>query len=334
MATRGRPPKSTKATLKCLNCGKDYVETNFYSSDSKIYSGIGKILFCKNCIKDFYNFYYEKYKNENYAFPEKRAIKRLCMILDLYYGEDAFEAALNIMKKNPTTSVFAAYMRAVHLDQHSKKSYDDTFNHDEQDGVTESYINLSNDENANIDESVVKFFGNGFSKDDYDFLKWQYDDWVARHECQTKTQEEIFKQICFTQLELLKKQRLGEDTKDLTATFQKLLETANLQPKQNSKDAMSDAQTFGTLIDKWENTRPIPEVEEELKDVDKIGYLIHVFFTGHMAKVLNIPSSISNLYDKFIKKYTVEKHIDSGESNNEALFDKIFGKRDIDEPDI
>lgn len=334
MATRGRPPKSTKATLKCLKCKNEYVESKFYSSNSEFYSGTGKIPFCKSCIGDFYNYYYEKYKNENYAFPEKRAIKRLCMVFDMYYGEDAFAAALGEIEKTPAMSVIAAYMKVSHLKQNKKYTYDKTFSHDEQDSVTASYTNLSDDENANIDKSVVKFFGNGFSKDDYDFLKWQYDDWIARHECQTKTQEEIFKQICFTQLELLKKQRLGEDTKDLTATFQKLLETANLQPKQNSKDAMSDAQTFGTLIDKWETTRPIPEVEEELKDVDKIGYLIHVFFTGHMAKVLNIPSSISNLYDKFIKKYTVEKHIDSGESNNEALFDKIFGKRDIDEPEI
>ena len=104
--------------------------------------------------------------------------------------------------------------------------------------------------------------------------------------------------------EILKATRRGEDTKNLDDTFQKLLDTAKLQPKQNAGDAMSDAQTFGTLIDKWENTRPIPEVEEELKDVDKIVLLIHVFFTGHMAKVLNLGSSLSNLYDKFIKKYT------------------------------
>jgi hypothetical protein len=144
----------------------------------------------------------------------------------------------------------------------------------------------------------------------------------------------VFKRICFKQLEILKATRLGEDTKNLDATFRDLLDTAKLQPKQTSGEAVSDAQTFGTLIDKWENTRPIPEVEEELKDVDKIGLLIHVFFTGHMAKVLNLGSSLSNLYDKFIKKYTVEKHISSGESDNEVLFDKIFGKKNIDESEI
>lgn len=328
----GRPPKSTKATLQCLNCRKESAESNFYSSNSKFYSGTGKVPYCKKCIKEFYNYYYEKYKEGNFVFPEKKAIKRLCMALDIYYGEEVFASALGEIEKTPAMSVDAAYMKVAHLKQNSKYTYDETFKHDEKDGVAESYADLN--KTMDVDEKVIERFGNGFSEDDYKFLDREYKDWTARHECETKTQEEIFKQICFTQLELLKAQRAGEDTKNLMATFQNLLDTAKLQPKQNKGDTMSDAQTFGTLIDKWENTRPIPEVEEELRDVDKIGYLIHVFFTGHMAKVLNLKSSLTNLYDKFIKKYTVEKHEYSGESDNEVLFDSIFGKKAMDEQDF
>ena len=45
---------------------------------------------------------------------------------------------------------------------------------------------------------------------------------------------------------------------------------------------------FGTLIDKWENTRPIPEIDEELKDVDNIGVYLDVFFKGHLAKMMGM----------------------------------------------
>ena len=38
-------------------------------------------------------------------------------------------------------------------------------------------------------------------KIEVDFLKREYDDWTARHECKTKTQEEIFKDICFNRLQ-------------------------------------------------------------------------------------------------------------------------------------
>lgn len=319
----GRPPKSTKATLQCLNCKKESAESNFYSSNSKFYKGTGKVPYCKKCIEEFYNHYYKKYKEENFVFPEKKAIKRLCMALDIYYGEEVFASALKEIEKTPAKSVVAAYMQVAHLRQNSKYTYDETFKHDEKDGVTESYADLKQE--MDVGDDVVMFFGSGFSNDDYKYLKREYDDWVARHECKTKAQEEVFKRLCFKQLEILKATRLGEDTKDLDATFQKLLETAKLQPRQNSGDTTADNQTFGTLIDKWENERPLPEIDEELKDVDKIALYLNVFFKGHLAKMMGLKNGLSNLYTKFMKKYTVEKPEYNDDENSEALFDAIFG---------
>ena len=124
---------------------------------------------------------------------------------------------------------------------------------------------------------------------------------------------------------ILKATRRGDDTKELDTTFLKQLEAAKLQPKQNSGDTTANNQTFGTLIDKWENTRPIPEVDEDLRDVDKIGLYIDTFFKGHLAKMMGLKNGLSNLYTKFMKKYTVEKPEYSDEENSEVLFDAIFG---------
>jgi hypothetical protein len=328
--------KRTRAQkYTCFYCGNEYVESNYYKSFGNFFNNIGRIPYCRQCVEKFYQYYFDKYTNKGCLTPEKNAIKRVCMAMDIYYTDANFDSAMKKIKQdNANISPMGQYMRTIFLSQYKDKSYDDTVFDDDQKELVASLIDVSNISERNVDEKTIKFFGAGFSDEDYEFLKEQYDDWVARHECKTKAQEEVFKRICFKQLEILKATRLGEDTKNLDDTFQKLLDTAKLQPKQNSGEAVSDAQTFGTLIDKWENTRPIPEVEEELKDVDKIGLLIHVFFTGHMAKVLNLGSSLSNLYDKFIKKYTVEKHISSGESDNEVLFDKIFGKKNIDESEI
>jgi hypothetical protein len=179
-------------------------------------------------------------------------------------------------------------------------------------------------------EAATKFFGSGFSNEDYLYLYEQYSDWTARHECETKSQEEIFKRLCFTQLELLKATRNKEDTKDLNSTYLKQLEAAKLQPKQHKGETVSDTQTFGTLIDKWENTRPLPEIDEELKDVDKIGWYIDVFFKGHLSKMMGLKNGLSNLYTKFMKKYSVEKPEYSDEENSEILFDAIFGNSSSD----
>ena len=88
---------------------------------------------------------------------------------------------------------------------------------------------------------------------------------------------------------------------------------------------MSDAQTLGTLIQKWENEKPLPDIDPELQDVDRIGLYIDVFFKGHLAKMMGLKNGLSNLYNKFMKKYTVEKPEYKDDENNEALFDAIFG---------
>ena len=85
------------------------------------------------------------------------------------------------------------------------------------------------------------------------------------------------------------------------------------------------------MIDKWENTRPIPEIDEELRDVDKIGWYIDVFFRGHLSKMMALKNGLSNLYSKFIKKYTVEKPEYDNDEDSEALFDAIFGNANMDD---
>ena len=84
------------------------------------------------------------------------------------------------------------------------------------------------------------------------------------------------------------------------------------------------------MIDKWENTRPLPEIDEELKDVDRIGWYIDIFFRGHLSKMMGLKNGLSNLYAKFMKKYTVEKPEYSDEENSEVLFDAIFGNQSSD----
>lgn len=319
-------PKSLKEKYKCFYCGKEYVETNFYSSVSELYSNTGgKIPYCKQCIGKLYQYFLEKYTNEGCLNPEKKAVRRICMAFDIYFNEKAYNDATNDAKRRKLDiTAMSAYMKIVQLRQGRNNTYDDTLYEEEQAGVAEGFSEIISDDIV-VDPKIIDFFGSGFTDEDYKFLHREYNDWTARHECNTKAQEEVFKRICFKQLEILKATRRGEDTKNLDATFQNLLETAKLQPKQNAGDAVSDAQTFGTLIDKWENERPLPEIDEELKDVDKIALYINIFFKGHLSRMMGIKNGFSNLYTKFMKKYTVEKPEYSDDDNSDALFDAVFG---------
>ena len=322
--------KTSKEKYKCFYCGKEYVDTNYYKSYSNLFSNIGKIPYCKQCIEKFYQQYYEEYVNEGCLTPERNAVKRTCMAFDIYYKEDVFSSAMNkIRESNMNISPMGQYMKTIQLSQYKDKSYDNTvLNEIKEEFVAGTNANMS--DSRKVEEKTVTFFGSGFTDEDYEYLQREYDDWVARHECKTKAQEEVIKDICFNRLQNLKALRRGEDTKDITASFQKMLDAGKLQPKQNSGDTTADNQTFGTLIDKWENDRPLPEIDEELKDVDNIGLYMDVFFKGHLAKMMGLKNGLSNTYTNFMKKYTVEKPEYDNDENSEALFDAIFGNASLD----
>lgn len=326
----------TRATsMLCLKCGEKVDVKNLYTSKSPFYTAYMKIPFCKDCLDDMYQEYYKQYKGEGYTNPERKAIERVCMITDIYYKDSIFESAQKSYEKAPEVPLIMYYIRITRLVAYQKKTYDDTIREKyDKSKDNEAIISIYNDDDKELDNRVregQKLFGSGFEREDYIFLYNEYADWTSRHECDTKSKEELIKQICFVQLDLFKANRAGKDTKDLNRTLTTLMDAAKLQPKQNSGDTTAQNQTLGTLIDKWENTRPIPEIDEELKDVDKIGLYIDVFFRGHLAKMLNIKNAFSHLYNKFMEKYTVRKPEYADEEDNEALFDAVFGSASMDE---
>lgn len=336
MASRGNKPLKKRETianletLHCLKCNDELDSKEFYDSDSELHESIGKIPYCRACLDKFYQDYLEKYEKLEYLNYERKAVERICMALDIYYSDKIFDSAVNLSEKKRDATLFSLYLKQAKLYQYRNKNYDTTINEKYKEAKnSESSMSMYTKQDAEQNEDIKKaigLFGGGFSDEDYLFLYEQYTDWTTRHECETKAQEEVFKRICFKQLEILKATRKGEDTKDLDTTFQKLLETAKLQPKQNKGETISEIQTFGTLIDKWENTRPIPEIDEDLRDVDKIGKYINIFFKGHLAKMMGIKNAFCKAYDDFMKKFSVKKpEYESEDYDSEALFDAIFG---------
>ena len=317
--------------LYCSHCNELHNAKDFYDSDSEFYKTTGKIPYCKPCIDEFYQNFLENFKKLEYINPERKSVERICMAFDLYYNDKIFDTAMKQYDKdNTSASVIACYIKAVKLYQYRDKNYNTTINDRFEKTKKETFLMSSYKEQETKDNEIIekakKFFGSGFESSDYLFLQEQYNDWITRHECQTKTQEELFKQICFTQLKLLKADRAGEDTKDLTKTYLELTSAAKLQPKQNSGETMADNQTFGTLIDKFENTRPLPEIDDELKDVDRIGKYINIFFYGHLAKMMGVKNVFCKAYEDFMKKYSVTKpEYENDDYDSEALFDAIFG---------
>ena len=87
------------------------------------------------------------------------------------------------------------------------------------------------------------------------------------------------------------------------------METGNITPKQNKTDLTNGVESFGQLIQKMEETRPAPDIDPELADVDKIGMYISVFLFGHLCKMLGIKNRYSKMYDEVTEALGYKKDI-------------------------
>ena len=231
------------------------------------------------------------------------------------------------MGKKQKSSAFASYITMIQsLPQYRGKTWENSvFAEDDESDYVKEGIDSGINENSRLIKAGRKRFGYDYELTDLQFLETQYEDWVSRYECQTKAQEEIFERLAFKKWEIYKATKAGAPTKDLDKTYQDLLSTANITPRQTGMDAFADAQTLGTLIQKWEETRPLPEIDPELQDVDRIGLYIDAFFKGHTSKMLGIKNTFSNIYEKVMAKYTVKPPTYEDEEDSEDLFNKIFG---------
>lgn len=127
-------------TKRCLHCGLELGYQKFYQlhNRSNIYSGNENYLpVCKNCLKILYEQFKIKYVNQFSVLgmnpeelkgyePEKLAVRRLCMVFDIYYSDKLFDTALKQIERFPTLDMVSAYMKIANLKQNKNKDYDNT----------------------------------------------------------------------------------------------------------------------------------------------------------------------------------------------------------------
>lgn len=314
--------------LYCNKCNTWKEYDKFYSDKS--YKS-GKFPVCKQCLQ----FMAEQRTDTRKPVNEtKESIQKVLRYMDKPYFDklygQLYKKKIEERVSNDATaaiSIFPNYITCINsLVQYTGKDWSDSDFGD----VT------SIDEEEAVDVKIVKStvadgrkrFGAGYSDEELMFLENEYKDWIARYECNTKAQEKVFKNLAMIELQKDKAIKKNQPTKDLDKAYQDWLDTGNLKPKQNSMDSLSEAQTLGTLIQKFENERPLPEMDDDFKDIDKIGLYDEVFFRGHMAKALGIKNRFSHIYENFMKQFSASKPEIEDEDDSEVLFDQIFGKEE------
>jgi hypothetical protein len=311
--------------LICPVCGEWKMASTGFYNDKKYATGVYPI--CKECVMELACDYD---KQEKRWVDNREKTISILRRMDLPFIESLYQSCLSKAasgtdQRNVQTGFAGMITMLKSLPQYRGKTWKDS-----------SYVATEENLEESDDEVVTKIsprslakakkrFGLGYSDEEYAFLENEYQDWITRYECNTKAQEESFQRLSMKKLEIQKATLNGDATDKLDATYQQWLNTANITPKQSASNNVTDAQTFGTLIQKYEETRPLPEVDPELKDVDGIGLLIDVFFKGHLCKMFGLKNTFQNIYEKYMKKYTVEPPKYDEEEDSESIFNKVFG---------
>ena len=289
-----------KVYLTCTRCGEKKVASsiNFYKSNSQLYLGTyeNRMTICKDCLLKLANIYARQFDSE------LRGIYEVCRLTDTYYSKDIFNMAKEQASKNDNAdenSFYKIYFQKVaSLPQYKGLTFIDSDEYLISEEIEEREKKVGRD--------VVEFWGEGLTQRDYDFLEREFNNLTTRYECDSYVQEMLFKQIAFQSLDIMNKRLKGIDTNRELKTLQDLLGSANVKPAQDDAGIASEQVTFGTLIKKYENEKPIPEESDENKKKNLIRYVSN-WFLGNLNSMMDKPITVNKEeYEEEIKKYTVE----------------------------
>jgi hypothetical protein len=291
--------KSAIISHACTCCGE--TKKNFYKSNNPMHKYFGEMPVCKDCMNKEYERLLQKYKDEKttmYIFTQK---------FDLPFSTGLLNGATNHAKASGW-SLQSSYIKQLNS-LGGVNNHGVSFENSEQLFAAPESINKAFPEeepsNFELTSDIVRRWGKGLPIEDYEDLENEFEDWIAKYECDSKAMETLIKQICFQQIDINKRRISGEKVDQQLKTLQDLLGSSNLKPVQESGINSNDQITFGTLLKKWENEEPVPEPDPEWKDVDGIGKYIRVWFLGHLCKIMGITNEYSKEYEDEMEKLRV-----------------------------
>lgn len=317
------------ASSVCRKCGKAHSRLKgfFPTSYGFLYKGIGYLPYCKDCVDSMYESYLAV------CDDPKKSVRQMCRKLDLYWSDIIFDY---VERKNTSRTMMTAYITRSNNAQYAGKCYDDTLIEegtlwDDPEYRPVVVQQMSREEiqgDADVDPYIVDFWGADFAPDFLIKLDKRYKEWTENEDDLNPGSISLFKHICILEETIARDAAAGRSVDKNLNTLNTLLGSLNLKPVQKKDDATSgavDNSPMGVWIRRFENERPIPEPDPELRDVDKIVHYIQVFFLGHLAKMLGKTTVYSKMYDSEIARLRVESpELSSEYEDDEDFFESRF----------
>lgn len=315
---------------QCFKCGTEYSRYKgfFPVNYSVLNKGVGHTPYCKDCIDNIYNTYLSQCNNA------KLAVRQVCRKLDLYWSESVYEI---VERKATTRTMMTNYISKINSTTYLGKSYDNTlseegtlwsFNAPDQESSEvniEAIISTEPTEEFDVSEEVRVFWGSGYTPEMYRELEERRAYWMSRLPEGTNLDigtETLIRQACNLEIDINRARAEGKSIDKLVNALNNVLGGANLKPTQKKDDLdASVANTpMGVWLYRYENLRPLPEVDEDLKDVNGIKKYIFTWM-GHLCKMLGVKGGYTRLYEEEINRLRVERPEYDDEDDESLLID-------------
>lgn len=281
---------STNA-IKCNCCGRTKKDGEFYVSQSHFNKNTGKLNVCKQCVWD----HAEKDTGDLIL------VKETLRMIDKPFISDIWKASEEESERTGK-KLFRTYMKNIVMNKYKDMNWGDSiFKYQSTIQTLDGDVT----ENDDITE-VINTWGRGKLDWEYEYLENEKFNLESSFECPDYGMEMIMKDICFINLDIekLRQENNPNNQKAITNLIEarsKLMNSANMNPIQATGAEANDQITFGTLIKKWENEKPIPKpIDNEMKEY------IDTFMVGHLAKMEGLTNDLTEKYDKALSKYTIE----------------------------
>lgn len=337
----------------CCRCGMIYgrLKGYFPASHNKPYRGLGYLPFCSTCIDEMFDDYVKEYGDA------RLAMRRMCMKLDLYWDDVAWNAALKTAGVNSTVR---AYITKMNLSQYIDKTYDDTLRKEYKDNPDIRFslcmppVQEEQQDNSNLDEILelykmeavaeeeseeeivqeeeyippqeyVSFWGPGFTQKFYEDLERRYAEWTGGIEITDPAERALYKQIVMLEATIARDTAHGKSTSQNVSTLNTLLGSMNLKPSQKTDDLDADLEKMplGVGIQKWEFNRPLPATKSKLKDKNGRIRDITTWFLGHACKMVGLKNGYVSMYEQAMEDLRV-KHPEYEEEDDDTLLMDLF----------
>lgn len=282
--------------IKCVaaSCGKELAMSNFYVSYSSLYrENSGRMPVCKEC-------FYKKYKELlSYYNDEVKALYHICMMFDIYFDKELISKSQENIS-NDELGLIKTYMKNVNsLRQYKGKSSVESVVHEVLDDnalreLEDKYLNeienlkekkIEKNKDRIVDDFIRRKWGREYTDEECLQLEDYYEEYFDNYTHEGDYAKlDILKEICTFKLIIsqAKKDRDNRTIKDFSDLISKKMADANLKPSQQKDRGEGSEDTFGVRLRIYENEKPVPGVQESLKDVDKfwkyhLRYLVKPF---------------------------------------------------------